>query len=114
MGKPSFPEDPAFKLLRAGDVDAFRLAIEGREIVDFSGADLRGTDFREVDLSKVVLRDAYMRDADLRGCDLRGLDLEGVSLHGAKISGAYFPANVGALEIRMSLRHGTRIRTNKT
>ena len=114
MGTPQFPPDPAFKLLRVGELDAFHKNIEERDVVDFTGADLRGTDFRKVDLSKVILRDAYMRDTDLRGCDLRHLDLEGVSLQNAKISGAYFPDNVAANEIRMSLRHGSRIRTNQT
>ena len=114
MGNPGFLQDPAFKLLRVGEVDAFHKNIEERDVVDFTGADLRGTDFRKVELSKVILRDAYLRDADLRGCDLRDLDLEGVSLQNAKISGAYFPENVSANEIRMSLRHGTRIRTKQT
>ena len=113
MGKPGFPQDPAFKLLRVGEVDAFHKNIEGRDVVDFTGADLRGSDLRKADLSKVILRDAYMRDADLRGCDLRDLDLEGVSLQNAKISGAYFPENVPASELRMSLQHGTRIRTHE-
>jgi len=114
MGAPRFSQDPAFKLLRVGEVDAFHKNVEGRDVVDFSGLDLRGTDFRKVDFSKLILRDAYLRDADFRGCDLRRLDLAGVSLHGAKISGAYFPENVTASEIRMSLRHGTRIRTRQT
>ncbi len=86
-------------------------AVAERDKVDFSGADLRGVDFRNVDLSKFVLRDAYLRYVDFRGCDLRHLDLSGVSLHGAKIGGAYLPENVLADDIRMSLRHGTRIRT---
>lgn len=114
MGTPSFPRDPVFKLLRVGEVDAFHKNIEGRDVLDFSGTDLRGTDFRKVDLSKIILRDAYLRDADFRGCDLRHLDLEGASLQSAKISGAYFPENIAASEISMSLRHGTRIRTKKT
>ena len=111
MSKPRFPEDPAFKMLRGGEIEAFHTAIESRDEVDFSGTDLRGVDFREVDLTKFVLRDAYLRDADFRGCDLTHLDLSGVSMNGAKISGAYFPDNVSASEIRISLRHGTRIRT---
>lgn len=112
MNPPQFlRDDVAFKMLRAGDVDAFHAAIEGRRVVDFSGTDLRGVDFREVDLRKLVLHDAYLRDTDFRGCDLTHLDLSGASLHGAKIGGAYFPDNVSASEIRMSLRHGTRIRT---
>jgi uncharacterized protein YjbI with pentapeptide repeats len=111
MSKPRFPADPAFRLLRVGDVDAFHKNIEERDLVDFTGADLRGTDFRKVDLAKLILRDAYLRDTDFRGCDLRHLDLEGVSLQNAKVSGAYFPEKVAAIELRMSLRHGTRIRT---
>jgi hypothetical protein len=42
------------------------------------------------------------------------LDLEGVSLQNAKVGGAYFPDKVAATELRMSLRHGTRIRTSQT
>ena len=113
MSTPSFPQDPAFKLLRVGEIGAFHKNIEGRDVVDFAGTDLRGTDFRKVDLSKIILRDAYLRDADFRGCDLRHLDLEGASLQGAKVSGAYFPENVTASELRMTLRHGTRVRTDQ-
>jgi hypothetical protein len=39
------------------------------------------------------------------------MDLEGASFHGAKIAGAYFPADVSAFELVMSVEHGTRIRT---
>jgi uncharacterized protein YjbI with pentapeptide repeats len=114
MSTPRFPADPVLRLLRVGDVDAFHKNIEEREVVDFTGADLRGTDFRKVDLGKLILRDAYLRDTDFRGCDLRHLDLEGVSLQNAKVGGAYFPDKVAATELRMSLRHGTRIRTSQT
>ncbi len=113
MGTPRFLNDPAFKSLRVGALEEFHRAIADRKVADFSGTDLRGTDFRNVDLSKLILRDAYLRDADFRGCDLRHLDLDGVSMHNAKISGAYFPKNVTSHEIRMSLRHGTRIRTSE-
>lgn len=111
MPAPRFLPDPAFRLLRVGEVEAFHKNIEGRDSVDFSGTDLRGTDFRKVNLSRVVLRDAYLRDADFRGCDLRHMDLQGASLQNAKISGAYLPENVSAVEIQMSLRYGTRLRT---
>ena len=113
-GAPRFLDDEAFKALRVGELREFHAAIANRKKVDFSGTDLRGTDFRNADLSKVILRDAYLRDADFRGCDLRHMDLDGVSMHNAKISGTYFPKNVPAHEIRMSLRHGTRIRTTDT
>jgi uncharacterized protein YjbI with pentapeptide repeats len=111
MPEPSFPDDLAFKCLRAGDLDGYHREIEGRNVVDFSGTDLRAVDLRGADLTKVVLRDAYLREADLRGCDLRDLDLEGASLDRARISGAYFPANLAADEIQLSVRHGTRLRT---
>lgn len=112
MNKPRFPDDPAFRFLRAGDVEGFHRAIEDRRSVDFSGADLRGVDFRQIDLRKVVLRDAYMRGADLRGCDLRQTDLSGASLLNAKISGTYFPHNLSPEEILLSIEHGTRLRTS--
>ena len=111
MSAPRFLQDPAFKLLRVGETEAFHKNIQGRDSVDFSGTDLRGTDFRKVDLSRLVLRDAYLRDADFRGCDLRHLDLQGASLQNAKISGAYLPANISPAEIQMSLQFGTRLRT---
>jgi uncharacterized protein YjbI with pentapeptide repeats len=108
---PRFPDDPAFKFLRSGDLKGFLQVTENRQTVDFSGADLRGVDFRNVDLRKLLLRDAYLRDADLRGCDLRHLDISGTSIQGARVSGAYFPQNVDAEEIQLSLQFGTRIRT---
>jgi uncharacterized protein YjbI with pentapeptide repeats len=114
MSTPNFPQDPAFKLLRVGEIDDFHKDIEGRTPVDFSGTDLRGADFRKVDLDKIILRDAYLRDSDFRGCDLRHMDLEGTSLQGARISGAYFPENIPPSELRMSIEYGTRIRTNQT
>lgn len=113
MAAPKFLDDPAYRALRVNDVEGFHLAVINRPAVDFSGADLRGVDFRKVDLSRVILRGAYLRDADLRGCDLRHMDLEGASLHGARIAGAYFPENLPAEEIQMSVVHGTRMRMRR-
>lgn len=111
MAKPLFIDHPAYRCLRVDDIDGFHMAVINHSKVDFTGADLRGIDFREADLAKVILRDAYLRDADLRGCDLRHMDLEGTSFHSTRVAGAYFPANVSAAELQMSLEHGTRIRT---
>jgi uncharacterized protein YjbI with pentapeptide repeats len=110
MTNPAMLDDPAFKCLRVRDLEGYRRAAAGRERLDFSGADLRGTDLRGVEMSNVILRDAYLRDADLRGCDLRQSDLEGASLHNAKVAGAYFPANIAAEELLLSLQYGTRLR----
>lgn len=113
MPAPRFIDDPAYRALRVNDMEGFHLAIINRQVVDFSGADLRGIDFRNADLARLILKDAYLRDADLRGCDLRHMDLEGASFHGARIAGAYFPADVPASEIQMSVILGTRVRTHR-
>lgn len=110
MGKPKFLDDTAFRALRVGDLEAYHRAIEARKVVDFSGADLRGMDFRNAEVNKLILRDAYLRDADLRGCDLRQVDMAGASLQGAKISGTYFPQEIEAAEIQLSIKQGTRLR----
>ncbi len=53
---------------------------------------------------------AYFRNADLSGIDFRTTNLEGASLLDAKLSGAYFPPELSAEEIRLSLDTGTRLR----
>ena len=113
MGKARFIDDEAFRSLRAGDAQTFHHLIDRRSSVDFTDADLRGTDFRSVDLAKVVLRGAYLKDADLRGMDLRKVDLEGASIHNARIGGTYFPANIPAAEVELSVKYGTRMRVCK-
>ncbi|NIV31835.1 MAG: hypothetical protein GWN58_20815, partial [Anaerolineae bacterium] len=50
------------------------------------------------------------RQADLRGLDLRQTRLEGASIHGAKVAGVYFPEDLSAEEIQLSLLQGTRMR----
>jgi uncharacterized protein YjbI with pentapeptide repeats len=111
MPAPKFIDDPAFRDLREYDFKHFQQHTEGRETIDFSGADLRAVDLSQVDVNKLILRDAYLRDADLRGVDLRNLDLEGCSIHNAKIGGAYFPKNISPQEIATSVQFGTRMRT---
>lgn len=113
MAAPRFLDDPAYKCLRAGDLEGYRRAIQGRKTVDFTAADLRGIDFRQVEPGNLILRDAYLRDADFRGCDLRHVDLAGASLQRAKISGAYFPPEIDAAEIQLSVEYGTRMRARK-
>ena len=110
VSAPQHLADAAYRCLRVDDMEGYHMAIINRSTIDFTGADLRGIDFRAADLDKVVLRDAYLRDADLRGCDLRHMDLEGASFHGSKVAGAYFPSNVSAPELMMSVEHGTRLR----
>ena len=47
---------------------------------------------------------------NLRGADLREANLEGASIAHAQISGAYFPAQLSADEILLSMQFGTRMR----
>jgi uncharacterized protein YjbI with pentapeptide repeats len=108
--RPRFLTDEAFRQVRSGDVDGYHRSIATRTEVDFSYSDLRGTDLRNADLTKVKLTGAYLRDTDLRGQDLRQHNLEGCSLYHARISGVWFPADLSADEIRLSLEQGTRLR----
>lgn len=110
MSQPTIKDDDLYDLLRRGEVAQFNTARRSGLPCDLSGADLRGADLRELDARGLDLGDAYLRQADLRGLDLRETRLVGASIYGAKISGAYFPTELSAEEITLSLLHGTRMR----
>ena len=110
MNKPKISQDPMYLLLREGMVKEFnqrKAAGENCDLVscDFSRLDLRGLDADGLDMSG-----GYFRMADLRGVDLRNTRLEGASFASANISGTYFPKELSAEEIVMSVMHGTRVR----
>ena len=102
--------DPLYILLRDENVAEFNRQHKAGAPLNFRGLAFRGRDLRELDPRGVDFGDAYFRDADLRGIDFRESNLEGASLAGAKISGAYFPAELCADEIRLSVEYGTRLR----
>jgi len=110
MSPPIHLPDPAFKALRVSDLETFRRLTLDQKQIDFSNTDLRGTDLRKVDLTKVILTGAYLKECDLRGQDMRHMNLAGASIHGAKIGGAFFPEELDANEILMSVSLGTRLR----
>jgi uncharacterized protein YjbI with pentapeptide repeats len=114
MSDPKRSSDPFYKLLRDEDVAAFNERREPEKVYDFRGCSFRGSDLRGLDARGLDLRDAYFRDADLRGVDLREARLEGASLGSAKISGAYFPNEISAEEIRLSVEYGTRLRSARS
>ena len=70
----------------------------------------RHADLRGLVAGGLDMQDCYLRQADLRGVDFRKTRLEGASINGAKISGTYFPHELAAEEITLSLLHGTRMR----
>jgi uncharacterized protein YjbI with pentapeptide repeats len=109
-GKPRKSADPLVQLLREGQGEEFNRRRKAGETCDVRGCDLRGVDLREVAVAEIDFSDCYLRQADLRGLDLRSCRMEGASLHAAHISGAYFPRELEAAEIEMSVRMGTRLR----
>ena len=110
MSQPKQLDSALYALLNKEDVAGFNVERQGIEAIDFTGGDFRGLDLRELDPQGIDFTDGYFRAADLRGLDLRHTRLEGASLSHAQISGAYFPAELSADEILMSVNFGTRLR----
>ena len=110
---PQISDDPMYRLLREGEVEEFNTRRASGETCDLCGCDFRTLDLRNLDASGLDLRDCYFRQADLRGVDLTNANLEGASINAAKISGAFFPPELSAEELMLSLTHGTRMRYQK-
>ncbi len=102
--------DPMYRLLREGCIKEFNVKRAAGEPVDLTRCDLRGLDLRGLEVDGLDFSECYFRQADLRGIDFRKAKLEGASINAAKISGAYFPIELTASEIELSLLHGTRMR----
>lgn len=102
--------DHLYRLLREGHIKAFNDARERGESSDLTNCDFRGVDLRGLNADDLDLSGCYFRQADLRGIDFSKCRLEGASIHATKISGVYFPAELTADEITLSLVHGTRLR----
>lgn len=112
MAKPVIHKNPMYELLRAEKVVEFNQRKARGELKEghLRAGDFRGLDLRELDASGLDLRDAYFRGADLRGIDFRGCQLEGASFCQAHISGCYFPRELDADELRLSIDVGIRVR----
>jgi uncharacterized protein YjbI with pentapeptide repeats len=110
MSQPKLLDTPLYALLHKDDVAGFNNERPRDGLIDMVGGDFRGLDLRELNADNVDFRDAYFRSADLRGIDFRKASLEGASLAHAQISGAYFPPELSADEILMSMNFGTRLR----
>ena len=108
--KLRIPNDPMYRLLREGCITEFNVKKASGETVDLRGCDLRGLDLRGLDADGLDFSDSYLRQSDLRSVDFRHARLEGASINAAKISGVYFPADLTASEIELSLLHGCRMR----
>ena len=106
-------DDPLYMLLREGKVAEFNQRKAAGETTDLTCCDFRHLDLRQLDAHGLDLSDCYFHQTDLRGVDLRQSSVEGASIYGARIAGAYFPVELGADEIGLSLVHGTRMRYQK-
>lgn len=110
MSQPRLLDTPLYALLHKDDITGFNRERPRTGPIDMVGGDFRGLDLRELNAEGVDFSDAYFRSADLRGIDFRHASLEGASLAHAQISGTYFPPELSADEILMSMNFGTRLR----
>ncbi|BCD84803.1 hypothetical protein PSm6_12100 [Pseudomonas solani] len=112
MTTPHQLDSPLYRLLHNDDVVGFNDQKPKEGSINLASGDFRGLDLRTLDAARIDFTDAYFRGADLRGVDLREASLEGASIAHAQISGAYFPTELAADEILMSVNFGTRLRYN--
>lgn len=111
--KVSIKQDPLYQLLREGEIEKFnQQRAQGKE-GDMTYCDMRGLDLRNMNAEGIDFSHSYFRQADLRGIDFSNSNMEGVSINGSKISGAWFPRELSAAEISLSVMHGTRMRYSK-
>jgi len=110
MSTPKIVNDEMYQLLREEKIAEFNQRRAKGEAVHFAGLDFRGLDLRGIQADNIVFSNGYFRQTDLRGVDLSTCRMDGASICNAKISGTYFPAQLSAQEIMLSLSHGTRMR----
>jgi uncharacterized protein YjbI with pentapeptide repeats len=111
MAAPSISDDPLYRLLREGKIAEFNQRIAAGEKTNLTGCDFRHLNLQGLVATGLDFSNSYFRQSDLRGVDFSNCaSLEGASIHAAKISGVYFPKQIRAEEILLSLEHGTRIR----
>ena len=111
--KPQIKDDPLYLLLRDGKVDEFNKRKAAGESCDLTHCDFRNVELRGIDADGLDFSNSYFHHSDLRGVNFRKARFEGVSIYEARISGTYFPDELTAEEINLSLTHGTRMRYQK-
>ena len=107
---PKITQDPLYQLLRSGEIEAFNKRRAAGELCDLTNCDFRNVDLRNIEADGLDLTGCYFRQSDLRGVDLSKTKMDGASINGARISGVFFPRELSADEINLSIVHGTRMR----
>ncbi|MFK7845681.1 MAG: pentapeptide repeat-containing protein [Rhodothermales bacterium] len=106
--QPAISDDPLYRLIHEKKITEFNE--QRADDCDFSGLDFRGVDLRGINAQNIDFSNCYFHGSDLRGLDLFTCAMEGSSIYRAHIAGTYFPAQINASEIRLSLKEGTRMR----
>ena len=107
-----FPKDPLYELLREEKVDQFNQQRDPLTTIDFHDCDFRGLDLRGLNASGINFSGCYFRAADLRGIDFSNSQMDGASIASSQVSGCYFPKNISANEICVSVDKGIRMRAS--
>lgn len=110
MTAPKVHNDSLYQLLHNENIAEFNRRHDEAKTALLRGGNYRGLDLRLINADGLDFGDAYFHGADLRGIDFRNTNLEGASMIDAKISGCYFPKQLSAEEIRLSVTQGTRLR----
>ncbi|PCI73418.1 MAG: hypothetical protein COB38_00710 [Gammaproteobacteria bacterium] len=105
-----FPDDPLYQLIRDEKIKEFNQQRESVDSIDFHECDFRGLDLRGLNADGINFDGCYFRATDLRGIDFSKASLDGASLASAQISGCFFPKNINALEVYVSVEKGIRMR----
>jgi len=111
--QPKIIQDPLYQLLREGKIDEFNKLKASGEHCDFTNCDFRNLDLQNLDASGLDFTGCYFRQTDIRGVDLSNTKMLGASINGARISGVFFPKELSAEEIKLSVEYGTRMRYSR-
>jgi uncharacterized protein YjbI with pentapeptide repeats len=107
---PKITQDPLYQLLRLGEIDEFNKRRASGEQCELVNCDFRNVDLRNINADGLDFSGCYFRQTDLRGVDLSQSKMLGASINGARVSGVFFPIELSADEINLSLTHGIRMR----
>ena len=102
--------DPVNDLLREGKIDEVNNIIAAGGKPSFSNTDFRSMSLIGLNATGLDFSNTHFLLSDLTDLDLSTCELKGANLKGAKVCGTLFPPEIPAMQIIMSIEHGTRLR----